>query len=132
MICNKEFKNRDEQEKEACTRCDYTADYRWYDQLVNETNDIYLGIASTVKMFEKMARHGSERSHILILDDSDINSFFVDIQRLFNMTFPKGRGNFGNTDLCNFQMSPAMIKNLEPATEIYRHIINGTKIRFQI
>ena len=51
-----------------------------------------------------MIRHGNDRSHILILDDSDINSFFVDIEQLlFNMMFPKGRGNFGSTELCNFQ-----------------------------
>ena len=68
------------------------------------TCNMYLGLASTMKISEKMIRHGNDRSHILILDDSDINSFFMDIEQLlFNMMFPKGRGNFGSTELCNFQ-----------------------------
>ena len=89
---------------------------------MNETNDVFLGLASTstMKTFEKMVRHGNKIDlTFCILDNSEIN---------FKMTFPKGRVVILAVP---FQMSSPSINSIGHQ-KVYRHIINGTQIRFQI
>ena len=142
MRCNKGYNRLSNNKKEICQRCNYTSDPKYFDHYVNQTNELYVGLEATiptlVTMLKKRNRvHNNEKvvhtdktsSNLLILDNSQINSFFDEIEHLRNITLPKGRGNVGYTRICDFEMTSNMIYSLQPALDVYENLIRLLTLR---
>mmetsp|Transcript_17166 Transcript_17166/g.29553 ORF Transcript_17166/g.29553 Transcript_17166/m.29553 type:complete len:334 (+) Transcript_17166:605-1606(+) len=131
--CNKGYKNRAEKQKKICQRCSYTDDPEFYNHYVNQTNDLYLGLTDTMPELTRILEevnskkefdHQEKLSGLLVLENSDINSFLAHVEQLTNVTFPKGRVNYGNTKVCNFEAPSTMRGKLQPSMDVYQSIVS--------
>ena len=96
MRCNRSYKTLSEGRKKICQRCNYnysTADRKFYDHYVNQTNYFYTGLAATSpRLLTMLNKEDAISSNVLILDNTDIDPFFANIEQQLqkNTLYQKG------------------------------------------
>ena len=142
QMCNKNFASRGKQWQEACRRCSFGQDQKfWLRGASSGTNQNYedlLALLSTpghgrVATANETAAMVALPANVptYLIDMSDISPFLSELKQSLNELGSRlpieGKQNKESKALCNFHMPSDLMKALSPALSAYRAIITGEK-----
>lgn len=120
QMCNKYLRYRNRVTRQACSRCSYEKDVKFWDDQVIHFNQEYKELldVTTAKI---------PNASVLSVDSVDLTSLY---DKLFAATnheafqLPK-RTNAEATTRCNFGFKSEMFRALAPSSEVYRNLTLG-------
>ena len=132
QICNKNTRKRTSEVLEACQRCTYADDPDFYNQY-KSLQGLDALMLSNRTFWSGMDGHG-----MLAIDNADFNEFLHllegampdSYEHSFKKLFEgKQTQNVEKTQVCNFRVPSAMVKNYKDELLLYRKIVLGDRGR---
>jgi len=121
QMCNKNFYKRPKETRQACRRCSYDKDTKFWNEFVETANEQYNGLY-------QVATASMLNARVLTIDLVDLSRLYEELfavtqHAAFNVS--SSHANPEKTSLCNFGFTSDVFRGLRPASGIYRNLTLG-------